>query len=169
MNAPLNLLEAASRQDIEDLLYEEAALLDAWQLDEWREMFAEDCRYLVPNTSADDPYADPATTLYLIADDAHHLTERVKRLNKKSAHAEYPHSKTRRLVSNVRILGRDKDALRVQCGFATFRVSQGVTDVYFGRHEYRLVQEGGKLRIAEKRTILDMGALRPHGRLSIIV
>jgi p-cumate 2,3-dioxygenase subunit beta len=168
VNAPPKLLEVATRQDIEEFLYEEAALLDAWRLDEWRALFAGDCHYLVPNTSG-DPYGDPAATLYLIADDAHHLTERVKRLNKKSAHAEYPHSTTRRLVSNVRILGRAADAILVQCGFATFRVGQGVTDVYFGRHEYRFVQEGGKLRIAEKRTILDMGALRPHGRLSIIV
>lgn len=168
MNAPLGRLAAATRQEIEDFLYEEAALLDAWKLDDWLALFAADGRYLVPNT-AGDPYADPAATLYLIADDAHHLAERVKRLNKKTAHAEYPHSTTRRLVSNVRILSRAPQCLGVECGFATFRVSQGVTDVYFGRHEYRLVEEGGALRIAEKRTILDIGALRPHGRLSIIV
>lgn len=161
-------LASITRQEVEDFLYEESALLDAWRLDEWRALFAEGCRYLVPNTSG-DPYRDPDTTLYLIADDAHHLTERVKRLGKKSAHAEYPRSTTRRLVSNVRILERAEDHVKVQCGFATFRVSQGVTDTYFGRHEYRLVREGGKLRIGEKRTILDMGALRPHGRLSIIV
>jgi len=162
------LLESVTRQELEDFLYEEAALLDAWRLDEWRTLFAAECRYLVPNT-AGDPYRPPEETLYLIADDAHHLTERVKRLNKKSAHAEYPRSSTRRLVSNVRVLERSPGRLVVQCGFATFRASQGVTDVYFGRHEYRFVEEGGRLRIAEKRTILDMGALRPHGRLSIIV
>ena len=32
----------------------------------------------------------PDDTLFLIADDEHHLTERVKRLGKKTAHAEYP-------------------------------------------------------------------------------
>lgn len=161
-------IATATRQDIEDFLYEEAALLDAWRLPEWRELFATDCHYLVPNTQG-DPYVPPDRTLYLIADDAHHLTERVKRLGKKSAHAEYPHSTTRHLVSNVRILERGGDFLKAECGFATFRASQGNTDVYFGRHEYRFVEEGGRLRIAEKRTILDMGALRPHGRLSIIV
>lgn len=162
------MIAKVTRQDVEDFLYEEVALLDAWRLEDWRALFAEDCRYLVPNTRG-DPYEPPDKTLYLIADDAHHLTERVKRLGKKSAHAEYPRSNTRHLVSNVRILERGKDFLQVECGFATFRASQGNTDVYFGRHEYRFVQEDGKLRIAEKRTILDMGALRPHGRLSIIV
>ena len=162
------MIAGATRQDVEDILFEEAALLDAWRLEEWRALFAADCRYLVPNTQG-DPYEPPERTLYLIADDAHHLTERVKRLGKKSAHAEYPRSSTRHLVSNVRILERGDGFLRAECGFATFRASQGTTDVYFGRHEYRFVEEGGRLRIAEKRTILDMGALRPHGRLSIIV
>lgn len=162
------MIAQITRQDIEEFLYEEAALLDAWRLEEWRALFAEGCRYLVPNTRG-DPYEPPDKTLYLIADDAHHLTERVKRLGKKSAHAEYPHSNTRRLVSNVRILERGDGFVKAECGFATFRVSQGNTDLYFGRHEYRFVQEDGQLRIAEKRTILDMGALRPHGRLSIIV
>ena len=73
-----------TRSDIEDWLYTEAALLDEWRLPEWRQLFTEDASYLVPNM-AGDPYAPPAATLYLIADDGHHLTERVKRLGKKTA------------------------------------------------------------------------------------
>ena len=162
------LLERMTRHDIEEFLVEEAALLDDWRLEEWRTLFSATGRYLVPNL-AGDPYAPHETTLYLIADDSHHLTERVKRLNKTTAHAEHPRSRTRRLVSNVRILERGNDFIKAQCGFITFRTSQGVTDTYFGRHEYVLVDESNALRIQEKRTILDMGALRPHGRLSIIV
>jgi ABC-type glycerol-3-phosphate transport system substrate-binding protein len=48
-------------------------------------------------------------------------------------------------------------------------LNQGVTDTFFGRHEHCLVEQDGALRIEEKRTILDMEALRPQGRLSIIV
>jgi p-cumate 2,3-dioxygenase beta subunit len=51
----------------------------------------------------------------------------------------------------------------------TYRSNQGVTDTYFGRHEYLLVLADGQLRIKEKRSILKMSALRPHGKLSIIV
>ena len=157
-----------TRTDIEDFLIKEAELLDDWRLPEWRQLFAPGCRYLVPNM-AGDPYAPPESTLFLIADDEHHLTERVKRLGKKTAHAEYPHSVTQRLVSNVRVLGHEQDVTRVQSSFVTFRTSQGVTDTYFGRHEYLLVCPDGDILIKEKRTILKMGALRPHGRLSIIV
>ena len=83
------LLEALSRAEVEDFLILEASLLNEWRLEEWRALFTEECRYLVPNTSG-DPYAPPESSLYLIADDGHHLTERVKRLGKKTAHAEYP-------------------------------------------------------------------------------
>jgi p-cumate 2,3-dioxygenase beta subunit len=164
----MDRLGALTRTDIEDFLINEAALLDDWRLPEWRELFAPDCCYLVPNMSG-DPYASPESTLFLIADDDHHLTERVKRLGKKTAHAEYPHSVTQRLIGNVRILGTVDEALKAQCSFVTFRTSQGVTDTYFGRHEYLLVRPNGALLIKEKRTILKMGALRPHGKLSIIV
>lgn len=157
-----------TRVEVEDFLILEAALLNEWRLEEWRALFTEECRYLVPNTNG-DPYSPPESSLYLIADDGHHLTERVKRLGKKTAHAEYPHSRTRRLVSNVRILERSADSLKVESSFVTYRASQGVTDTYYGRHEHCIVEEGGALRILEKRTILDMETLRPQGRLSIIV
>jgi len=160
-------LEALTRADVEDFLINEAALLDDWRLLEWRKLFAPDCRYLVPNM-AGDPYAPPESTLCLIAEDEHHLTERVKRLGKRTAHAEYPHSITHRLISNGRILGISEATMKVQSSFVTYRTSQGVTDAYFGRHEYLLVRPDAIL-IKEKRTILKMGALRPHGKLSIIV
>src|SRR4051794_41587981 len=99
----MELLESLSRVAAEDFLILEASLLNEWKLEEWRALFTEDCRYLVPNTNG-DPYSSPESSLYLIADDGHHLTERVKRLNKKTAHAEYPRSRTRRFISNVRIL-----------------------------------------------------------------
>src|SRR3546814_7355529 len=65
-------------------------LLDAWDLNRWHELFTEECRYLVPTPSA-DPYASPDSTLHIIADDAFLLKERVKRLQKRTAHAEFPH------------------------------------------------------------------------------
>lgn len=164
----MSLLGELTRADIEDFLINEAALLDEWRLPEWLKLFAPDCRYLVPPMTG-DPYASPDSSLFLIADDAHHLSERVKRLGKRTAHAEYPRSITQRMISNVRLLGIEDDALKAACSFVTFRTSQGVTDTYFGRHEYRLVKPDGALLIKEKRTILAMGALRPHGKLSIIV
>ena len=152
---------------VEMFLIEEAAMLDEWRLEDWHGLFTEDASYLVPNLTG-DPYAPPNSTLYLIADDAHHLAERVKRLGKETAHSEHPRSRTKRLVSNVRVLDDNESELKAQSAFVTYRASHGVTDTYFGRHEYVLVPRGDTWAIKEKRTILEMGALRPHGRLSII-
>jgi len=47
------------RQQVEEFLYAEAALLDAWVLDDWLLLFDEDAKYEVPCNDAPD--GDPAT------------------------------------------------------------------------------------------------------------
>jgi p-cumate 2,3-dioxygenase beta subunit len=159
---------AVSRSEVEDLLYTEADLLDSWRLHEWLALFTEDAGYYVPST--DLPHdASADDSLFYIADDAVRLRERVVRLMKKTAHSEYPRSRTRHLVSNVRILERTPDGAVVTAAFATWRIKSGNADVYVGSSRYRLKRLDGELRIAEKRVSLDLEALRPHGRVSILL
>ena len=47
-----------TRSQIEDFLYHEAALLDAWKLDEWLALLTDDARYRIPSNDA--PNGDPA-------------------------------------------------------------------------------------------------------------
>ncbi len=157
-----------TRAQAEDLLFEEADLLDQWRLQEWLALFTDDARYLVPSTDL-APGADPARSLFYIADDRARMHERVVRLMKKSAHAEFPRSRTRHLVSNVRVGAAQGDETPVSAAFVTFRTAQGVTDTYMGRSLYRLKQVAGAWRIGEKRCELDLDGLRPHGRISIIL
>ncbi|MDN5872776.1 MAG: aromatic-ring-hydroxylating dioxygenase subunit beta [Sinobacteraceae bacterium] len=158
----------ATRPEVEDFLYAEADLLDDWKLDEWLALFTEDGNYFVPATDLPrDASADDS--LFYIADDWRRLNERVIRLKKKTAHAEYPHSRTRHLVSNVRILAADDEEIKVSAAFATHRMKFGSHDVYIGSTHYRLRRVDGQLRIAEKRVFLDLEALRPHGRVSILL
>jgi p-cumate 2,3-dioxygenase beta subunit len=98
-----------SRQEVEDLLYREAALLDEWRLEEWLEMLTDDAVYQVPSTDA--PEGDARNTLYIIADDAQRIRSRVKQLLGKSAWAENPHSRTRRMITNVRVPGADGESI----------------------------------------------------------
>lgn len=88
---------------------------------------------------------------------------------KRTAHAEFPHSRTRHLVSNVRIRSRSDSEMEVAAAFITYRTKDGVTDTYFGSNRYRLVAENGRLRIREKRCLLDSEGLRTQGRVSIIL
>ena len=60
--------ELPSRQEVEELLYREAALLDEWRLEEWLELLTDDAVYQVPPT--DVPEGDSRNTLFIIADDA---------------------------------------------------------------------------------------------------
>src|SRR5881397_4108566 len=93
----------ALRLEVEEFLVEEAAILDEWRLDDWLALFTEDATYVVPST--DVPEGDPSHDLTLIDDDHLRLTWRVNRLKSRHAHREFPWSRTRRHVSNVRIVG----------------------------------------------------------------
>ncbi len=155
------------RAEVEDLLYREAALLDEWRLDEWLELLTDDAIYQVPPT--DVPEGDARNTLFIIADDIVRIRSRVKQLLGKSAWAENPPSRTRRMISNVRVLGRDGDDILVTANFAVYRSRYELIDTYVGRYEYKLVRAGDALKIRERRAVLDIEALRPHGKISFIL
>lgn len=161
-------LTTLTPRQVEDFLYHEAALLDAWRLPEWRELLTEDCHYYVPacDTPAD---ASSTSSLYYIADNGFRLTERVKRLMKKTCHAEYPRSKVLHTITNVQLLETSVDTARAAACFVTYRHQRGNQDIYVGRHDYRFVAVEGALKIREKKSTLHMEALRPHGRITLIV
>lgn len=157
----------ATRDELEDFLYTEAALLDAWRLDEWLALFVEGARYFIPPAGAEDD-ADPSTTLFYVADDYHRLCERVKRLKKRTAHAEFPRSRCRRMVSNVRVVEGDAARFTLTSNFVTWRSKLGVTDTFFGHHLYEMTRIDGALRILSKKTFLDQDDIRDQGKVSII-
>jgi p-cumate 2,3-dioxygenase beta subunit len=157
-----------TRDEVEDLLYKEAALLDDWKLEEWLALYTDDAEYQVPSTDLPKG-ASPEGNLFYIADDAFRLRERVTRLMKKTAFSEQPRSKTRHVVSNVRIEERGAEGARVSAAFITYRSKSGVTDTYVGSSEYTLVRSPQGLRIRRKRCTLDLESLRPQGRISIIL
>ena len=157
-----------TRGAIEDFLFDEAALLDTWQLDAWLALFEPDALYEVPTTGAADD-AESSEELFLISDDRMRLEHRIRRLNKREAHSEWPRSRTVRAISNVRVLAVDGDEATVRSVFITYRSRNDVTDCYFGHHLYHLRATGAGLRIVSKRSMLDMSSLRPQGRVSIIV
>lgn len=161
-------VEAISREQVEELMFLEAELLDEWRLKEWLNLFTADGGYYIPATDI-PPNASPDTSLFYVADDRFRMEQRVERLLKRTAHAEFPRSKTRHLVSNVRIRARSADELDVGAAVVTYRTKMGLTEMYIGSYRYRVVATDAGLRIREKRCILDMDGLRPNGRISIIL
>jgi p-cumate 2,3-dioxygenase subunit beta len=96
-----------TRAEVEDFLYYEAALLDEWKLNEWQELLTDDAAYYVPPN--DQLEGDHRTTLFLVADDRERIRQRIIRVLDPNCHAEFPKSRTRRLISNVRIVAREGD------------------------------------------------------------
>ena len=161
------MMAAPTRSDLEDFLFAEADLLDAWRLDEWFALFAEGGTYHVPSSggSLDD---DSATRLFYIADDYDRLRERVTRLNHNDAHAESPRSTVQRSITNVRIIETDKDEVVVECNFGIYRAKHRKWDLYVGKSRYRIDCSQQPYRIISKRSHLAMDVLYP-GKISIIV
>jgi p-cumate 2,3-dioxygenase beta subunit len=158
------------REEVEDFLYMEARLLDEWRLEDWEKLFTDDGRYLVPPVGISNADAvDPANMLFLIADDRTRIHQRIVRLMKKSAHAEYPHSRTRHCITNVELRGHDDSGHRVSAAFTTHRIRRRELITYVGQLLYTLVRVEGRLAIREKRACLDLDVLAPQGGLTLIL
>ena len=155
-----------TRTEVEDFLFHEAALLDAWRLDEWLALLTDDATYRVP--SNDQPVSDPKSALFTIADDIRRIRARVTRLKDPHAHAESPRSRTRRLITNVRIV--EQNPLQVEANFVIYRF-RGNEDVrqYVGRYRYTLERRDGKLKIKSREAILDAMELASLGTVSFIL
>src|SRR5262245_36273665 len=167
MNAPV-APGAVTRAEVEDFLYHEADLLDRWKLDDWLKLLTDDASYYVPPN--DKPGADHRFTLFTVADDIVRLRERIIRLKDPNCQAEYPPSRTRRMISNVRIIGAEGDLILVNANFAIFRHRRNEPVQQFGgqyRYKLKRVQDG--LKIHERRAILDAEELGQMGSVSFLL
>jgi p-cumate 2,3-dioxygenase beta subunit len=98
------------------------------------------------------------------------LRERIIRLKDPNCHAEYPLSRTRRLISNVRITGADDDTISASANFIIHRFRHNdLQRVFVGHYRYKLKRQCGRLKIAERRAILDAEELGLLGSVSFIL
>jgi len=163
----MSTADLLARAEVEDFLYKEANLLDDWRLEEWLELLTDDATYQVPPT--DMPDGDPRTTLFIIADDMVRIRSRVKQLLGKSAWSENPPSRTRRMISNVRVVGHQGEGFAVSANFVVYRFRHELVDTYIGHYEHELVQRDGQFKIRKRKAVLDIEALRPQGKISFIL
>ena len=165
---PFADLSGVARSQVEDFLYHEAELLDAWNLNQWIELFTDDAKYEIPCNDAPD--GSPAQDLMLIDDNMLRLSSRVDRLNSRRAHREYPHSRTNHQIFNVRISYAIGEDLCVGAGFTVWRFRNGRESRYVGKYRYRLaLDDTGALRIRFKRAVLDMTDLRGASDVAVIL
>jgi p-cumate 2,3-dioxygenase subunit beta len=160
--------QVVTRAEVEDFLYFEAALLDDWKLDEWQNLLTDDAAYYVPPN--DQPEGDHRATLFLIADDRERIRQRVIRINDPNCHAEFPKSRTRRMISNVRIVAVDGDFVTVSANFVCYRFRryERIRE-YVGCYRYVLERADDSFRIKERRVLIDAHELGSLGSVSFIL
>jgi p-cumate 2,3-dioxygenase beta subunit len=168
MTAPVATQNLVTRAQVEDFLYHEAALLDEWRLDEWQALLCDDAGYYVP--SNDQPESDHRRALFLIADDRERIRQRIIRVQDPNCHAEFPKSRTRRMIANVRILGVEGDLIGVAANFVCYRFRryERIRE-YVGAYHYLLRRAGDSFRIKERRVLIDAHELGSLGSVSFIL
>ena len=147
--------------EVEQFLYREASLLDERRLDDWLALCTDDIHYWMPirrTTTAkeiDNEFTKPGGMAYF-DDDKKTLGMRVQRLKVGRAWAEDPPSRTRHVVTNVRILGIDGNDLSVASNFMLYRTRlNSEEDSWIGRREDVLRRDNGALKLARRHIYLD--------------
>jgi benzoate/toluate 1,2-dioxygenase subunit beta len=144
-------MASLSRQQAEEILFEEARLLDAGRYDDWFAMFTDDAIYWLP---CNGEGIDPNREISLVYDDHARLRDRVDRLNTGVAHAQSPPSKTCRLISNVQIQPVSTDTAAITSAFLLYELRQSRQRIFAGHYLHRLRLENDGWKIAWKKAVL---------------
>src|SRR6202012_5874385 len=112
----------------------------------------------------------PHDDLFFIRDDHFLLGERVAALLDGTAWTESPHSTTHRMITNVRAEVLADGRVSAKANLLVHRARAGRIDSY-PAHLYLLLVRGGRFgfQIVERKAVLAMEQLRPHGRVSILL
>ena len=151
---------------IVEFMYEEAALLDQIRLKEWGALLAPDLVYTAPlreTRPIDQQNSSMVRTVQHFHDDWRSVMGRIMRLTgTKSAWAEDPPSRTRRLVTNVLVA---KTVKPDEFSVTSYLL---VTRSRFNSYEYDLIsaerrdllrQDGESFKLARREIILDQAVI----------
>ena len=153
------------QREIEQFLYEEAEILDDRRMREWLDLFADDVRYTMPtrdNRVRREQSQELAREgeMFYFDDDKPMLVARVKRLETGMAWAEDPPSRTRHLVTNVRIEPTGDGEYRVRSAFILYRTRLRTDEnLFVGRRTDLLRRTAAGWRIARREIVLDQNVI----------
>jgi 3-phenylpropionate/cinnamic acid dioxygenase small subunit len=155
------------RHTVEDFFYFEAELLDDRRLREWLDLLADDVHYWMPirqnllerPADVNDELSKPGEAYYF-NDTKKTLNVRVERFYKRNAWAEMPPSRTRHLISNIRIKQDSGLELEVHSNFLCYRSRmEKDQDIFVGTRHDLLRRDSSNFKIARRMIILDQASL----------
>jgi 3-phenylpropionate/cinnamic acid dioxygenase small subunit len=156
------------KEEVEQLLYREAELLDERRYEEWLDLLTDDVRYWMPmrrNVPAEAPaleFTREGLDVNWFDEGKDTLTRRVKQIRTGVHWAEQPPSRICHMVSNVQIVAADETRaeIEVKSRFLIYRNRvETETDVLVGKREDVLRRVGHDWRIARRKIILDQSVL----------
>jgi 3-phenylpropionate/cinnamic acid dioxygenase small subunit len=150
--------------DVLEFLYHEAELLDSGRFSDWLDLLAEDLSYRLPIrlNRARAEGGDVSDQTEIFRDNRASLALRVRRLGTGYAWAETPPSRTRHLVSNVRVRATDNPhELAVSSCFLVYRSrsSEPTPDLFSGERQDLLRRTDDGWRLARRTILLDQAVI----------
>ena len=142
-------------------------MLDSWRLEDWLALFDAQARYVIePLERLERPDGE---VLALAVDDKPRLAARVGQILGAFAWTERPRSRTRRLVSGVRIPVWTAERIRIEASFAVHQFRNEESCVFVGSVGYELVRTDAGVLVREKRIRLDDETIDSQRRISILL
>ena len=161
------LLEAMLLQHkVEQFLYHEAALLDAHDYEHWVDLFSDDTHYFMPirrtrlHRERAKEFTQPGEMAYF-DDTKMLLVGRWKKFASNSAWSEDPASRTRHMITNVRVIEDRGEELAIESCFHVHRTRlKSDVDTWIGRRQDVLRRHEGSFLIAKRVILLDQTVLQ---------
>jgi 3-phenylpropionate/cinnamic acid dioxygenase small subunit len=159
------------RQEIEELLYREADLLDERRYQEWLALLSDDIRYWMPMRrnvkigEGEREFTRADHDINWFDEGKETLVRRVKQIDTGIHWAEEPVSRISHMVTNVQLLEINPSLTKpaevlVKCRFLIYRNRvETETDFLVGKREDRLRRVGKSWQIARRKIVLDQNVL----------
>lgn len=159
--------------EVEEFLFAEAELLDSRRYQEWLDVLTDDIHYWMPirrTTQSKDVHLEFTKPggMALFDDDKRVLTMRVERLMAGRAWAEDPPSRTRRLITNIRIVDVDGEDVTVHSNFKLYRTRlNSEEDSWIGRREDMVRRVDGQFKLARRHIFLEQTVILSQNMSSL--
>lgn len=159
--------------EVEEFLCYEAELLDARRFDDWLALLTDDIHYWMPirrTTQAKEVHLEFTRPggMAFFDDNKEILTTRVQRLAVGRAWAEDPPSRTRHLITNLRVEHVEGDEITVYCNFQLYRTRlNSEEDSWIGRREDVLRRVDGELKLARRHIYLEQTVILSQNMSSL--
>ena len=155
-----------AKEEIEEFLYREVALLDERKFEEWLDLLSEDVRYWMPVRrnvrfgEQDRENTREGADIGWFDEDKWTLTQRVRQIMSGIHWAEEPFSRISHMISNVLVTASGPTDAEVRSNFLVYRNRLDTeTDVLIGKREDTLRRVDGDWKLTRRAIFLDQSVL----------